>query len=239
MLHHPNKILSLADRSAFEQLAPHLAESSLPRGEVLAETERHIAKVYFPHSGVISCVVELAAGGAIETGMIGKDGQFGAGHALNGQVSSAHVVMQIAGDVSVAPANHVVDVAQRNPEFRKLLLGYEQFALAQAQQTAGCNAVHRVTQRMAKWLLRMHHLAGDEFSMTQEFMAQMLGVRRTSVTDTATELQRLGLITYTRGNMKIHNLKQIHDFACECDDDLMEHYRIIFPNAFESPSGQT
>lgn len=238
-MHHPNTLLSLLDRAAFEQLQPHLSNSSVLRGEVLAETERHLSKVYFPHSGVISCVVELAAGGAIETGMIGKDGQFGAGLALNGQISSAHVVMQIAGDVSVASANRIVDLAQEYPGFRKLLLGYEQFTLAQAQQTAGCNAVHRVAQRMAKWLLRMHHLAGDEFSMTQEFMAQMLGVRRTSVTDTATELQRLGLITYNRGNMRLNNIKLIHDFACECDDDLMERYQMIFPKAAESPSGQT
>lgn len=238
-MHHPNALLSLLDRAAFERLQPHLSNSSVLRGEVLAETERHLSKVYFPHSGVISCVVELAAGGAIETGMIGKDGQFGAGLALNGQLSSAHVVMQIAGDVSAASANRIVDLAQEYPGFRKLLLGYEQFTLAQAQQTAGCNAVHRVAQRMAKWLLRMHHLAGDEFSMTQEFMAQMLGVRRTSVTDTATELQRLGLITYNRGNMRLNNIKLIHDFACECDDDLMERYQMIFPKAAESPSGQT
>lgn len=238
-MQHPNAILSLLDPIILDKILPHLISASLARGEVIAETERHLSKVYFPHSGVISCVVELAAGSAIETAMIGRDGQFGAGLALNGQLSSSHVVMQIAGDVSIASASRVVDLAQENPAFRRILLGYEQFCLAQAQQTAGCNAVHRVAQRMAKWLLRMNHLVGDEFSMTQEFMAQMLGVRRTSVTDTATELQRLGLITYNRGNMKLNNLKLIHDFACECDDDLMDRYRMIFPKSAESSSGQT
>lgn len=100
---------------------------------------------------------------------------------------------------------------------RETVLQYELFFLAQVQQTAACNAAHDVNARACKWLLRMQHLAGDDLLLTQEFLAQMMGVRRTSVTDVAQELQKLGMISYSRGHIHIRDLAQIQQRACECD----------------------
>jgi CRP-like cAMP-binding protein len=105
---------------------------------------------------------------------------------------------------------------------------YEQFFLAQVQQHVACNAVHNVQARTCKWLLRMHELAGTDINLTQEFMAQMMGVRRTTVTEVAGELQRAGMITYSRGHIRIINFEQIKAWACECDEAIRSHYRRIF-----------
>jgi hypothetical protein len=141
----------------------------LHHAEVLARAHQRVEKVYFPHSGIISCVVELKGDDAIETGMIGRDGAFGACQALDDKVSLNHVVMQVAGAASVISSNHICEVADELPAFRRLLLSYEQFLLSQVQQTAACNAVHNVQARTCKWLLRMHDLVGDDLPLTQEF----------------------------------------------------------------------
>jgi CRP-like cAMP-binding protein len=109
-----------------------------------------------------------------------------------------------------------------------LLIKYEQFFLAQVQQTAACNAVHNVRSRTCKWLLRMHDLVGSKLPLTQEFLAQMMGVRRTSVTQVAKELQQSGMITYSRGRIRIVDLDLVRQSACECNEDIRSHYRRIF-----------
>jgi CRP-like cAMP-binding protein len=174
---------------------------------VLAETHQRIQKVYFPHTGIISCVVELVGGGAIETGKIGKDGEFGASQALDDKVSLNHVVIQVPGTASVIDSDLIKEMANELSAFRGLLVKYEQFFLSQVQQTAACNAVHTVQARTCKWLLRMHELAGSDLPLTQDFLAQMMGVRRTSVTEVAGELHRAGMITYSRGRIHIKDIR--------------------------------
>jgi CRP-like cAMP-binding protein len=117
------------------------------------------------------------------------------------------------------------------PEFRALLMKYEQFFLSQVQQTAACNAVHDIEARTCRWLLRMHGLVGSDILMTQEFFARMMGVRRTSVTTVASALQEAGLIAYTRGRLHIVDIEQIRKRACECDDVVRSHYRRMFQPA--------
>lgn len=235
MPHHKNALLSRLEPKVFARLEPSVIE--LPQGEVLGEVHQQIEKVYFPHSGIISCVVELIGGGAIETGMIGNDGVFGGAQALDGKVSLNHVVMQVKGTVSIANLDKVAKLAEEFVDFRRLLVAYEQFFLAQVQQTAACNAAHNVQARTCKWLLRMHHLVGTELHITQEFLAQMMGVRRTSVTQVAQELQRAGMITYARGKVQIVDLDQIRRAACECNDDIQSHFNRLFPPQSPSDSG--
>jgi CRP-like cAMP-binding protein len=228
MPHRNNFLLNRLEPDVLDRLVPHLALADLHHTEVLAETQQRIEKVYFPHAGIISCVVELKGGDAIETGMIGRDGAFGAGQALDDRVSLNHVVVQVAGVASVVGSDRICEVAEELPGFRRLLLGYEQFLLAQVQQTAACNAVHNVQARTCKWLLRMHDLVGNDLPLTQEFFAQMMGVRRTTVTEVAGELQKIGMITYHRGRIHIVDLEQIRAKACECDEDIRSHYRRVF-----------
>src|SRR5215216_3176396 len=194
MPHQKNFLLNRLEPDVLAQIRPHLSLLELQHSDVLAETHQRIETVYFPHSGIISCVVELLGGGAIETGMIGKDGEFGATQALDDKVSLNHVVIQVSGVASVIASDRIREVANELPAFRGLLVKYQQFFLAQVQQTAACNAVHNISARTCKWLLRMYDLAGDDLPLTQEFLAQMMGVGRTSVTDVAGELQKSGMI---------------------------------------------
>jgi CRP-like cAMP-binding protein len=226
--HLKNQLLARLDGPTFAALETHLRIDHLDVGQVLAESHAHVQKVHFPHSGIISCVVELIGGGAIATGMIGCDGQFGAGPALDHKVSSNRVVMQVSGDASVVDGGRLRALIQENPKLRELIVRYEVFFLAQVQQTAACNAAHDVDSRTCKWLLRMQKLAGNDLILTQEFLAQMMGVRRTSVTEIAQELQAAGMITYSRGRIHIEDLAQIQRRACECDAAVNSHFARIF-----------
>lgn len=228
MPHSKNFLLNRLSPEILNGISPHIVVAALTQGEVLAETHARIEKVYFPHSGIISCVVETIGGGAIETGMIGRDGVFGAMQALDDKVSLNHVVMQVPGNASVVSADHLREVADVSPALRGLLVKYDQFFLAQVQQTAACNALHTTQARTCKWLLRMHELVGTDIPLTQEFLAQMMGVTRTSVTLVAGELQKAGMIAYARGHIRILDIDLIQQRACECESDVRSHYRRMF-----------
>ncbi|TMJ88116.1 MAG: hypothetical protein E6G79_03065, partial [Alphaproteobacteria bacterium] len=129
MPHRKNFLLNRLEPAVLTEIEPHLSLLQLQHGHVLAETHQRIETVYFPHSGIISCVVELLGGGAIETGMIGNDGEFGATQALDHKVSLNHVVMQVGGVASVISSDRIRVIANKIPVFRGLLVKYEQFFL--------------------------------------------------------------------------------------------------------------
>ena len=228
MSHSNNRILSRTSPIDLEDLRPQLRVVDLKQGMVIAESRSRVSQVYFPHSGILSCVVELENGWAIESGMLGKDGVFGAAQAIDSKLSLHKVVVPVPGVASVVKADHLKEVAQSSPDFLSLLIKYEQFFLGQVQQTTACNAIHNVEQRMCKWLVRMYDLVGSELPLTQEFMAQMMGVTRTSVTGVAKQLQAEGLISYRRGNVTILNMDLIQRRACECHQAVRELYAAEF-----------
>ena len=229
MPHGSNLLLSRLSPATLARVVPHLSVVELVASEVLAETHQRVQRVYFPHSGIISCVVELADGSTIETGMIGNDGVFGASQALDDKVSLNLVTVQIAGKASVTSSDRLSALAGELPDFKAVLIKYEQFFLSQVQQTAACNAVHDIEARTCRWLSRMHDLVGPELPLTQEFFARMMGVQRTSVTTVASVLQTAGLISNSRGRVRIVDIEQIRKRACECDDAVRSHYRRMFP----------
>jgi CRP-like cAMP-binding protein len=243
MPHARNHILDRITRVDLEDMRPQLRVVDLKHGQVLAGSRQRVQHVYFPHSGIISCVVQMKDGAAIETGMIGNDGVFGAALALDSKVSLHKVMVQVPGQASVIDADHLRAVTHSSPDLLGLLIKYETFLLGQVQQTSGCNALHSVQQRMCKWLVRMYDLAGTELPLTQEFLAQMMGVRRTSVTGVATQLQKEGLITYRRGKVRILNIERVQERACECQEAVREQYLELFggshskmpPGAGQSP----
>jgi CRP-like cAMP-binding protein len=200
----------------------------MTHGQIVGDSHQRIERVYFPHSGILSFVVELKDGEAIETGMVGYDGVFGAAQALDDKVCLNKVVIQVPGIASVIDANRLKTLANSLSDFRALLIKYELFFAAQAQQTSACNAVHDVHMRICKWLLRMHELVGDDLPLTQDFLAQMMGVRRTSVTNVAIELQKAGMISYSRGHVHIADIERVRANACECHEALGSHYGRIF-----------
>jgi CRP-like cAMP-binding protein len=224
MAHSKNHILARVNPVDLENLGRKLGVIDLKHGQVLAETRQRVPHVYFPHGGILSSVVELKDGWTIETGMIGKDGVFGAAQALDNKVSLSKVMVQVPGQASVVDAEHLKTVTQSSPELLALLLRYERFFLAQVQQTTACNALHTIEQRMCKWLVRMHDLAGDELPLTQEFLAQMMGVMRSSVSGVAKQLQKEGLISYRRGHVRIVDIELVKRRSCECYQAVRELY---------------
>jgi CRP-like cAMP-binding protein len=228
MVHLKNRILARASPVDFENLRPHLRIVELKHGRVIAESRQRIDQVYFPHAGILSCVVELENGWSIESGMIGYDGVFGAGPALDHKLSLHKVVVQVAGSATVVEADPLKALAQSSPALLALLMKYELFFAGQVQQTSACNALHSIEQRMCKWLVRMHDLVGTDLPLTQEFVAQMMGVRRPSVTGVASQLQKEGLISYNRGKIHILSIDLVQKRACECHQSVREIYAEMF-----------
>jgi CRP-like cAMP-binding protein len=222
----PNRLLASLSADAFSAISPHLKIVELKFGDVLAEAGSPIRQVYFPYSGVISLVVELDVGMMIETAMVGRDGAFNAASALDGKVSLNKGIVQSAGSAGTLEVNRLRRLANELEPFRAILIRHEQVLFAQSQQSAACNASHSVEARMCRWLLYMRDLAGsDDLMLTQEFLAQMLGVRRPSVSLIANTLQKAGLIKYSRGRMRLLNVPGLKKGACECYGTVKAHYQ--------------
>jgi CRP-like cAMP-binding protein len=232
MNHSQNRLLASLPKEVFAALAPHLSLIEIPRGKVLSEPGGLVTHVYFPHSGIISLVVDLSGGPTVETAMVGRDGVVHAASALDGRVSLNRALMQATGFSSVIAVDDVVMVADQLRDFRAVLIRHEQVLLAQAQQSGACNASHLIEARLCRWLLRTRDLMGsDDLQITQEFLAQMLGVQRSSLSVTAHTLQTAGLISYKRGRVKITNVEGLKESACECYEAVRGHYERMLEHA--------
>lgn len=220
-----NSLLESLPAKVFAAVEDYLTIINLTHGDVVAEAGRKIQRVYFPYSGVISLVVELHSGRMIETAMVGRDGVFNAAAALDGKVALNKGIVQLAGTAAAIKAHQLGRLADEIKPLSALLIRHEQVMFAQSQQSAACNASHMVEARMCRWLLRMRDLAEtDNLLLTQEFLAQMLGVQRSSVSGVASALQKAGLIEYQRGRIRILNVKGLQDGSCECYATVKAHY---------------
>ena len=225
MAQSPNMLLNTLPAETFAAIEPHLKTVELVHGEVLGEAGDSITRVYFPYSGVISLVVELSVGDMIETAMVGRDGALNISSALDGKVSLNKAIVQLAGAASTIDVDQLRKIVREFDAFRSLLIRHEQVLFAQSQQSAACNASHSVEARMCRWLLRMRDLAAAaDLMLTQEFLAQMLGVRRPSVSLVANTLQKAGLIKYRRGNIRLLDIAGLNDGSCECYGTVKAHY---------------
>jgi CRP-like cAMP-binding protein len=223
-VHSANHLLASLGAEKTAALLPHRKVLDLPPDTVLFETGDTIETVYFPLSGVVSVVVDLANGQMIEAAMIGRDSLLGGSAAFDNRVSLNRVVVQVAGAAAALNVNRIRDLAQQSELFRAKLVRHEQFLLAQAQQSAACNATHTLEARLCRWLLRCRDLLeSDDIPFTQECLAEMLGVRRTSVTLVAKALQNSGLIRYRRGHIKLLDLEGVRESACECYGTIKTH----------------
>jgi CRP-like cAMP-binding protein len=228
VFHSPNRLLASLPRAVFGTIKPDLKLVELSHGDVLAEPGGLVRRVYFPHSGIVSLVVELSVGDVIETATVGRDGVIGASSALDGRISFNKGIVQLAGVASVMGVERLRALTEENKRFRSILIRHEQVLLAQAQQSAACNASHSAEARMCRWLLRMRDLAGERLKLTQEFLGQMMGVRRSTVSLAANTLQKAGLIKYRRGNIEILDVEGLREAACECYATVAAHYRKLW-----------
>jgi hypothetical protein len=225
MSQSPNQLLASLPQNIFAAMEPHLARETLTFGDVIADVNEPVRKVYFPFSGVLSLVVPMSVGDMIETAMVGRDGVANGTSALDGKVALHKGLVQVAGEAATINPDALRTLAHEFQPLQSLLIRHEQVILAQAQQSAGCNASHTTEARMCRWLLRIRDLTGsDDMKLTQEFLAQMLGVRRTSVSLIAGTLQKAGFIRYRRGNIRLLDIDQLQQGACECYATVKGHY---------------
>ncbi len=226
----PNSNLLLASLSGADSLflSPHLKSVRLAPQLVLFEAGATVDRVYFPSGSIISLVVTLSTGEMIEAAMVGKDGVVGASAALNGKVSLSRAIVQLGGDAMTCKPDVLKKAAMQSQRLLALLIRHEQTVYAQAQQSAACNATHNVEARLCRWMLRARDLSGsDTLPFTQEFLAETLGVRRTSVSLVANTLQQAGLIKYARGRIQIVDLEGLRETACECYATVNANYQVL------------
>jgi CRP-like cAMP-binding protein len=221
----PNHLLASLPAADFELLRPHLRPVRLVQGVVLVEAGGPLTQVYFPHSGIISLVASLVGGERIDVAMVGRDSIFGASAALDGRISVTNAIVQLPGTASILDVAYLRKASEKNIAFRTTLIRHEELLFAQAQQSAACNAAHSVEARLSRWLLCMRDLSeSDTLPLTQEFLAQMIGVQRNSVSIVANMLQQAGVIRYIRGHIEITDLEGLKKTSCECYETVKVHY---------------
>ena len=222
---HPldNKLLASLPRDQFDRLLTHLTTANLPQGLVLFEAGDEVDQVYFPHYGMLSLLAVLRDGKAIETATVGREGVVGAMSGLGLYKSLVRVVVQMPMGGSRIAATHFRTVAAGSDAVRNLSIRYNEVLLSQARVTAACNALHSIEARFCRWLLQSaDRAASDTVALTQELLAEMLGVRRTSVTEVASKVQAAGAITYSRGVINILDRPALMRMSCECYETLID-----------------
>ncbi|WP_027581652.1 Crp/Fnr family transcriptional regulator [Bradyrhizobium sp. Ai1a-2] len=212
-----NHLLQTLPAAEFELLRPHLATVELTKETVLFETGALISEVYLPHSGVVSMIVGFAEGETVEVAKIGRDSIVGTTAVFHDGPSLADAVVVVPGIASILATDRLHAVMQGSCTLRHLLIRHQQALSVQAQQAATCHASHTVESRLARWLLHARELCeGGPLPLTQESLAQLLGVRRNAISIVAHAFQEAGLIRYSRGNIEIIDLDGLQKAACEC-----------------------
>ena len=212
-----NHLLAKLTEEQFRPLLPFFDLVELKVKEVLVRQGDPIEYVYFPSNGAFSCIVYMEDGSGVEVGTIGNEGFTTVEMLLDATIATETVVCQVSGTSLRMSANDFRTVIPDSRAFSKILKCSGQAYLAQVSQSVACNRLHSTDIRFARWLLITHdRVQGDEFAITQEFLAAMLGVHRPSVSVVAGLFQQAGIIRYTRGRMKILDRARLEDSACEC-----------------------
>jgi CRP-like cAMP-binding protein len=218
-LRDPQQNLLLAALSADERarVYPHLQLVQMPLGKVLYESGDLMGHVYFPTDSIISLLYVMTDGSSAEISVVGNDGLIGVALFMGGETTPSRAIVQSAGYAYRLIGPLLKEEFHRNAGMQLLLLRYTQALLTQMAQTAVCNRHHSVDQQLCRWLLlSLDRLSSNELAMTQELIANMLGVRREGVTEAAGKLQKLGVIRYARGRITVLNRAELEKLCCEC-----------------------
>ena len=224
-----NDLLSALPNEDFERLLPHLEPITFTLGEVVYESGAQMRYVYFPTTSHISLLYTMIDGSTAEMGLVGKEGVVGIALFMGGETTPNRAMVQGSGEAFRMKSKAMLDEFKRGGDFQHLLLRYTQALITQISQTAVCNRLHSVEQRLCRWLLMTHDLAqSDELQMTHEFISNMLGVRREGVTMAARRLQEMKMISYVRGHIRILDRPQLLAHVCECYQVVRdEHSRLL------------
>jgi CRP-like cAMP-binding protein len=219
--HAKNRLLAAIPPRDLSLFASGLRESTFKQGAIVQEVGEVVDHIYFPQTGMISLVVVTQDGGCIEAASIGREGAVGLHRGLGKRRSFTRAVIQVSGTISHISADEFERAVGQSDTIKDLITHYTEVLWVEAQQIAACNAVHGAEARLVRWLLQTQdRIESPSLPLTQEFLSQMLGVRRTTVTLVARALQETGLISYRRGRIVVLDRAGLEEAACEC-------YRII------------
>lgn len=223
-----NDILRALLNSEYKRLRPKLEHVTLKVQEIIYRADQEIEYVYFPEDAVIAMIDTMEEGGTVEVGVIGHEGMVGINIFLGSQITPDKAMVQIPGGAMRMKTSDLRQELRFGSPLQRLLLRYTQALLAVISQSIGCSQHHNLAQRLARWLLTMHHYAeASEFAMSQESIAAMLGSRRVGVTEAAGKLQEARLITYSRGRIRILDEAGLRRKSCECYRFIRQQFQAL------------
>ena len=212
-----NQLLAMLPPEEYARIAPQLERVSLELKQLLFDVNKPIEHVYFIEQGVASIIGMMADGTAVETATVGPEGMIGLPLFHGSDQTSSQAFCQVAGEALRMRADLFRAELARNGQLTVMLHRYSQALFTLVAQSSACNRLHSMRERCARWLLHTHdRIRRDEFQLTHQFLSQMLGVRRASVTEAVGSLQESGAITYARGNMRVLDRGRLENSACEC-----------------------
>lgn len=211
----------------------------MPSGRTLYAPHQAIREVYFPINSIISIVSEMSDGKVSEVGIIGREGTTGLPVALRQSSANHRYIVQVPDSGLAMPTSAFEAIVDKEPDLSANLLRYAQATIVAVSQSGACNQLHPVEERCARWLLMAHdRVQGDVISLTQQFLSQMLGVRRAGVTVAASALQSRGSISYSRGQISVRDRKRLESEACECYGVVEREWKKIMGYSASKTSGK-
>ena len=231
--HNPlqNHLLDALPEAELDYFRPYLELVELPLGQVLYESGELLKNVYFPTTSIISLLYVMEDGSSAEIAVVGNEGILGVSLFMGGETTPSRAIVQSAGYGYKLKSKLLKHEFDRNGAMMRLLLRYTQALITQMAQTAVCNRHHTIEQQLCRWLLlSLDRLENDELTMTQDLIANMLGVRREGVTESAGRLQRDGLIEYSRGHIKVIDRAALEERSCECYRVVKDEFDRLLPS---------
>jgi CRP-like cAMP-binding protein len=226
-----NQLLAALPPAEWDRLCPRMELQPMPLGHVLYEPGSTMRHVYFPTTSIVSMLYVMEDGSSAEIAIVGHEGIVCISLFMGGESTSSRAVVQSAGHAYRVPGQYLKEEFFRAGPFQRLLLRYTQALITQMGQTAVCNRHHSVEQQLCRWLLMsLDRLPSNELKMTQELIANMLGVRREGVTESAGRLQKLGLIQYNRGHITVVDRPALEAHACECYAVVKKEFDRLLPD---------
>jgi CRP-like cAMP-binding protein len=231
--HRTNRLLAALAPEDLALLEPHLEFVKLIHKQVLYETGDTVTYAYFPHDAIISLVNVMEDGGTVEIGVFGREGVLGLLSALVTREAFGRYIVQMAGTASRIAFERLNEVRNACPNLRQLIMRYGEALLAHTFQTVSCNAVHPVEARCCRWILAMHDRTDqDSLPLTHEFLGEMLGVQRSTVSVVTRTLQTAGLIQQSRGGITVIDRAGLEETACECYGRIRRIYQRLLPGTY-------
>jgi CRP-like cAMP-binding protein len=225
-----NQLLAALPLAEWQRWQPQLEAVELPLGQVLYESGSTLGHVYFPTTAIVSLLYVMQNGASAEIAVVGREGIVGVALFMGGESTPSRAVVQSAGHGFRLNAKAVKLEFEASPAVMHLLLRYTQALITQMAQTAVCNRHHSLDEQLCRWLLlSLDRLSGSELNMTQELIANMLGVRREGVTEAALKLQKAGLIQYSRGRILVLDRPGLEQRSCECYAVVKKEYDRLLP----------